>query len=454
MIGKKEAKKIIKSVLKETRADQTEVIIFNYNQALTRFANNYIHQNVNESNSSISIRVIFGKKIGIASTNSLSPKKIKEAVKWAEEIAKFQKANPIFTSLPQIPVKDYRPIATYVKKTAQFSNIDRANAVAKIINIAKKYSLTGYGSVSNGETEVCIGNSLGTFAYATTDDIFCNIVMSGENSTGYAQFGTRDIGKINFSYLAETAAKKAIMDADPIEMPPREYITIFEPLAASEFLRYLGYYAFNGRLFHEGRSYLNGRLGSKILDDRITIIDDPYNKKGFPFSFDFEGVPKKKLVLVNSGIAKAVVYDSLTASMANKKSTGHSLAAPNPFGPVPLHLVMKGGDKNFDEMIRETKKGILVTRFHYTNVLDPHKLIFTGMTRDGTFLIEDGKITKGIKNLRFTENIISALNRVDTISRNPEVVAAEPGYHGRFGMGVIVPAIKIKNFTFTSTTEF
>lgn len=454
MIGRKEAKEIIKLVSKETTADQVEVLIFNYDQALTRFANNHIHQNVNESNTSISIRVIFGKKIGSASTNSLEPQKIRETVRWAEKIATFQKENADFTSLPKAKPDGYRTIKTYFKKTAQFSDIERANAVAEIVDIAKEYSLTSFGSVSNGAAEVCIANSLGIFAHAACSDIYCNIVMSGDNSTGYVQSGTRDVTGMDFIRLAKTAAGKARMSVDPVQIPPGQYTTIFEPLAASEFLDYLTYYSFNGKLFQEGRSYLCGKLGTKVIDERITIVDDPFDKRGFTFPFDFEGVSKKKLVLVDKGIAKNVVYDSLTASRVKKKSTGHALAAPNPFGPVPGHVITKGCDKTLKQMISETEKGILVTRLHYTNLIDPYKLIFTGMTRDGTFLIENGKITRGLKNLRFTENVFEILNRVDAISKNPVLVASEPGYGGRFGRGTISPAIKIRDFTFTSATEF
>jgi PmbA protein len=454
MIGKKKAKEIVDLVLNEATADQTEIIIFNFDQALTRFANNYIHQNVNESNTSISIRAIFGKKIGSAATNSLEPQKIRETVQWAEKIAKFQKENNDFTSLPMTDPEEYCSIQTYVEKTAKISSIQRATAVAEIVGVAKKYSLKSYGSVSNGAAEVCIGNSLGTFAYAMCDDIYCNIVMSGDNSTGYVQQGARDVTMMNFKKLAETAAKKTRMSADPVQISPGKYTTIFEPLAACEFLDYLGYYAFNGRLFQEGRSFLNGKLGSKIIDERITIVDDPFDMRGFSFSFDFEGVPKKKIVLVDRGVAKEVVYDSLTATKAKKTSTGHALAAPNPFGPIPVHLVIEGGSYTLEKMISETEKGLLVTRFHYTNMIDHHKLIFTGMTRDGTFLIENGKITKGVKNLRFTENIIQVFNRLDALGKTPELVASEPGYGGRFGKGTIIPAIKIKNFTFTSATEF
>jgi PmbA protein len=454
MIGRERAKEIVNLVLNEATADQTEIIIFNFDQALTRFANNYIHQNVNESNTSISVRTIFGKKIGSASTNSLEPQKIRETVKWAEEIARFQKENNDFASLPKIDPEEYAPVQTYIETTAKISSTQRAVAVATIVDIAKKYGFKSYGSVSNGAAEVCIGNSLGTFAYAPCDDVYCNIVMSGDNSTGYVQQGARDVTMMDFKRLAEAAAEKTRMSADPVRISPGKYTTIFEPLAACEFLDYLGYYAFNGRLFQEGRSFLNGKLGSRIIDERITIGDDPFDMRGFSFPFDFEGVPKKKIVLVERGVAKEVVYDSLTATKAKKTSTGHALAAPNPFGPIPVHLVMEGGSSTFEKMIRETEKGLLVTRFHYTNMIDHHKLIFTGMTRDGTFLIEKGKITKGVKNLRFTENIIQAFSRLDALAKTPALVASEPGYGGRFGKGTIIPAIKIKDFTFTSATEF
>ena len=454
MIGKREAKRILNFVMVQSKADHTEVSVVNHDQALTRFANSYIHQNVSESDSSILIRVVFGKKIGTASTNSLELQKINETLAWAEKIAQFQKENDDFVSLPKAKKSDYHDIKTYNTKTSEFSATDRAMAVREIVKVAEKNSLNSFGSVSNGVAEICIGNSLGVFAYALAGDVFCNIVMSGKNSTGYAQAGARDVRAIDFAKLADTAARKALMSLDPVEIRPGKYTAIFEPLAASEFLDYMSYYAFNGKMFHEGRSFLSNKLGSKIVDERITLIDDPFAKIGFSFPFDFEGVPKKRLVLISKGVAKNIVYDSLTAYKHRKKSTGHALGGPNPFGPVPLNLVMKPGSKSLDDMISETERGILVTRFHYTNVIDPHKLTFTGMTRDGTFLIENGKITKGLKNLRFTENIINVLNRVDALSKNSVMVASDPGYGSRFATGTIVPAIKVHDFTFTSATEF
>jgi predicted Zn-dependent protease len=454
MIGKEEARNIVDMVLKQSKADQIEVSLLNHDQALTRFANNYIHQNVSESNTSISIRVVFGKKIGTAATNSLEEKKIQETVTWAEKIAEFQRENNDFVSLPKARESDYPQVSAYSKATERFSAQDRAGAVAEIVKVANANSLNTYGSVSKGTAEMCIGNSLGTFAYSVYGDVFCNVVMASDDSTGYVQAGTRDVKTVDFKRLAETAARKALLSRNPVDIAPGKYTTIFEPLAASEFLQYLAYYAFNGRLFQEGRSFLTGKLGSKIVDKRITVIDDPLADTGFSFPFDFEGVSKKRLMLIDKGVAKNIVHDSLTAFKENKVSTGHALGAPNPFGPVPLNVVMDPGSKSLDEMISETNKGILVTRFHYTNVIDPHKLTFTGMTRDGTFLIEKGKVSRGLKNLRFTENIVEVLNRVEALSNKSELVADDPGYGARFATGIIVPAVKIKDFTFTSATEF
>jgi predicted Zn-dependent protease len=400
------------------------------------------------------IRVIFGKKIGSAYTNLVFPEKLKETLRWAETIAGFQIDNPYFESLPAVKSTQYRKVVSFDSKTAKIKPGDRAEAVMEITEIARRNNLVGYGSVSNGLATIAIGNSLGTFSYNQSSDVFCNIVMASDNSTGYVQFGAKSIKEMNFKKLANIAAEKAIRAKNPVELTPGKYTTIFEPLAVGDIVNYLAYYAFNGRTYEEGRSYLSGRLMTRVVDERITIIDDPLYRKGFPSPFDFEGVPKKPLVLIENGIARNVVYDSLTATRAKRKSTGHALGYPNPFGPIPVHLVMKGGDSSIDEMISSTKKGILITRLHYTNVIDPYRLVFTGMTRDGTFLIEDGVITKGIKNLRFTENIFEALNNVEAISRKVELVADEPGYGGRMPHGVFVPTLKIRDFTFTSATEF
>lgn len=447
-------KKLISSVLRDSRADQVEVMVFNFSQALTRFANNYIHQNVQEANTTVSIRSVFGKKVGYAMTNSLETGKIREAQNWSETIAKLQRDNPDLASLPRSDPRGYKKAVTYKRSTAGYTDRKRAEAVGVIVGVAAQKKLKAFGSVSNGSAEIAIGNSAGTFAYNTSADIFCNIVMSTDTSSGYVQSGSRDVLALDFESLANTAADKALLSINPAECVPGEYMTIFEPLAMADLLGYLAFYAFNGKLYEEGRSFLAGKLKTKVVSSRVTLADDPFNAAGFAIPFDFEGVPKKKMVLIEKGIAKNVVYDSQTAGKARKATTGHALAAPNPFGPLPVNLVMEGGRSTVDDLVRTTKKGILVTRLHYTNVIDPYKLTITGMTRDGTFLIENGIITKGLKNLRFTENVFRAFKNIDGISRGTCCVPDEPGYGGRFARGSIVPYVRIKDFTFTSATEF
>jgi predicted Zn-dependent protease len=276
----------------------------------------------------------------------------------------------------------------------------------------------------------------------------------GENSSGYAQAGSRNVSRVMPEKVAERAIKKAIDGKNPIELEPGLYEVILEPLASSELLDFLGYLGFNAKTYQEGRSFMCEMMGKKVMGDNITILDDAYNEQGFAFPFDFEGVPKQKVQLIEKGIAKGLVYDSLTAGKENKESTGHALPAPNTFGPIPTNMVLLSGNSSLDKMIRNAKKAILVTRFHYTNTVEPKKTIFTGMTRDGTFLIENGAITKPIKNLRFTESIINALNKVLETSQDLTLVGGGAGYEGRFATGTLVPALRIESFNFSGKTEF
>lgn len=452
MIGKTGLQKIIRTVMREATADETEVILMNTDTSLTRFANNHIHQNVQESNTAVAIRSCFGKKIGSASTNSLTPAKLKEVVHWAEAIARHQVDHPAFGGLPKRA--SYRPVRSYSPATARFGPALRAEDVRSIIDVATGSGLTAFGSLSGGVSEIVIANSHGLFAFARTSDVFCNVVMSSDDSTGYAQAGATDPSGVDCRKLARVAADKALGSRQPVALEPGPYTTIFEPLAVQDLVGYMAHYAFNGRMFEEGRSFLKDKLGKQVVDQRITLVDDPFTARGFAFPFDFEGVPKRRLVLIDKGVARNVVYDTMTATRYGRRTTGHSLTNPNPFGPVPIHLVMKGGDQSLGEMIRSTKKGVLVTRLHYTNVIDPYRLSITGMTRDGTFLIEGGRITRGVKNLRFTDSLFEVFNRVESIGRHVPLVAGEPGYGHRFPTGSCVPAVKIRDFAFTSATEF
>ena len=250
---------------------------------------------------------------------------------------------------------------------------------------------------------------------------------------------------------SEEATGKASR-GEPIQIDPGEYEVILEPYAVSELLSFLGYLGFHALAVQEGRSFLCNEFGKKMVDEKVTIYDDGLDPGGLQIPFDFEGIPKQKVIFFEGGVAKEVTYDSFTARREGKSSTGHGLIAPNTEGPIPINLFMKGGESSLEEMIRSVRKGIYVTRFHYTNVVEPMKAVLTGMTRDGTFLIEEGEVKGPIKNLRFTESILRALSRVSAISKERRICSEGTVYSRRFVTGTVAPAIKVDGFNFSGVS--
>ncbi len=453
MLGRDRMASIISYVLSRSKADQTEVILNAYESYLTRFANSQIHQNVAEHNTTLSVRAVIGKKIGVASTNLLSTRALTETVNVALEISRHQADNPDFQSLPKTNRRDYERLKTYFPKTQNCSALDRAAAVKIICEEAKAKGLRAFGSFTNGVTEMAVANSLGTFAYNIATDAYCNVAALGDPSgSGYAEGADRNVDNVDIAGVASRAITKAVKSREPQDIEPGVYEVVLEPLAVATFLEFLGWLGLGAKTYQEGRSFMCGKLGEKITGDNINLSDD--FSQGFAFPFDFEGVAKEKVMFIDKGVAKGLAYDSMTARKEGKNSTGHGLPAPNAYGPVPWHLVLGKGDTNLEEMIGSTKRGILVSRFHYVNVVEPKKTIITGMTRDGTFLIENGEVTRPLKNLRFTESILGALSFVSGISKESTLVGGGAGYSGRFATGSLVPALKTTKFTFTSATEF
>ena len=453
MYGRSKIHKMLKLALSVSKADQTEVFITAEDSALTRFANSYIHQNVAQRNGIISVRSIIGKKIGLSSSNILSDESIKKTVSQAYQIAKLQKENPDFISLPE-PGKPIREIpGLYIEATAKYTPAQRAEAVMKICRQAEKQDAKAFGAFTTGTVEVGLTNSLGVMQYNCSTDANINTVVMTDSGSGYGQAAARDVQDINFDVIAQKAVKKAVDSRNPVDITPGKYPVVLEDMAVYTMLEFMNYTGFSAMAVQEGRSFIGLNMGREVVDSKITIVDDPYNTKGFAFPFDFEGVPKQKVVLIDQGIARGVVYDSYTANKEKRKSTGHALPAPAYF-PMALNLEMKGGQSTLEEMISSTEKGIYITRFHYCNLIDPMQVSLTGMTRDGTFLIENGKITKPVKNLRFTESVIKTLSNVSAISKKANLVTEDNGYGNRFATGMLVPAIKLESFNFSGATEF
>ncbi|MFH1233113.1 MAG: TldD/PmbA family protein [Patescibacteria group bacterium] len=439
MLKESQIKKILKQVLKYSKADQTEVLFFGGKSSLTRFANSQIHQNVSKENAEISIRAILDKRIGVASTNDLSEESLKKTVDSALLIAKLQKPDKDFISLPK-PTK-IKQIKSYIKATAACSALKRARIVKQVLNETKKYNFDASGALSTSSNQIAIANSLGVFCYYPQATYSFTLVVLGENSSGYADFTGLDIKKIKPKILAKEACLKALKGKDPQEIKTGVYEVFLEEYAVNMILDYMAYLGFTGKNIEEGKSFLSNKQGKKVLGKNITIWDDGLDSQGIPIPFDFEGVGKKKVVLIKNGVFKNKVYDSYSAYKEGKISTGHALPSPNTFGSYPTNLFMKNGQSSKATMLKKIKNGIYVTRFWYINA-HHHNLLMTGMTRDGTFLIENGKITKPVKNLRFTQSIVEALSNVLEISKETKLIGSN-----------LVPALRIKKFNFTGQTK-
>lgn len=434
---------LLKKVLSYSQAGQTEVVYQGTESALTRFANNHIHQNVAESNHELRVRAVIGKKVGVATTNRLDDDSLRRVTEQALEIARIQPENPEFHSLPA--PQPVVPASGYSSRTAQFSPEERARCVGIIVKLAKERGLESAGAFSTSTYQLAIANSLGIFAYEPRTEAECHtVVMADEQGSGYTQRMATDASTIDFEAMAHEAVGKAQRSRNPIAIPLGEYQVVLGAYAVADMLQNLVFMGLSATDVQEERSFMNGQFGKQIAAPSVTIYDDGHDPAGLPQAFDFEGVPKQRVMMIDRGIANAVVYDSFTAAREGKPNTGHALLAPNVMGPMPLHTMMMAGDASLEELIRGVDKGLYVTRFHYTNTVHPVKTLFTGMTRDGTFLIENGELTRPVKNLRFTQSILEALSHVQAIGRE-RIQCTDY-------LPVVAPALRTAKFNFTGIT--
>jgi len=446
VLGETRLAEIAHKALRAAEADQTEVTVTSNASHLTRFATNTIHQNVSETDVTIRVRSIMGTKTGVASGNELDDEGIGRIVSSAETIARFQQENPEFKGLPE--PKPIQGVDAVVQRTADATPMDRAEGVEKILKLSRAAELEAAGAFSTEDQELYIANSLGVGAYHRGTVASALTVVMGEDSSGYGAAASIDIADVDTEAVGRAAVDKALRSKNPVKIEPGEYTVILEEEAVADMVFFLGYMGFGALAVQEGRSFMSGKIGEKITGENVTIWDDGSDPRGIPLPFDFEGVPKQKVVLIENGIAKGPVHDSFTAGREEGAvSTGHALSMPNTFGPIPINLFMAAGDASKEEMLASTERGIWVTRFHYTNILHPVKSLLTGMTRDGTFLIEDGKITKPLVNLRFTQSVLEAFANISMLGASVKMVKDDWN-----SIGHCVPAAKIDGFHFTGTS--
>ncbi|MBI4059323.1 TldD/PmbA family protein [Candidatus Microgenomates bacterium] len=445
MMGEKKLQLISQKVLGLSKASETEILLFVTDRGLTRFANSQIHQNVAWEDLGISVRVVIGKKIGVASTNSFSDTALRDVVKRAENLAVWQKEDPHFKGLPKV-----KKLPKVVHLIHEATPAKRAEAVATIIKLARQKKITASGALDSAVSEVAVANSHGLWAYHASSASDLSTILLGRDSTGFGAQLARRVDEINATDVGIKAIEKVERGKKPIMVKPGKWDVILEPQAVNEMMAFFAWLGPNARIYHEQASHFSGQLGQKVAGENITIVDDPLDEAGFPMPFDFEGHPKTRLAIIKNGTLTNLVYDSYHAGKHEAKNTGHALPAPNTGGPMPLHLKIEPGKLTMEEMIKKVKKGLLVTRFWYVRVLNPKTLAITGMTRDGTFLIRNGKIVGGVKNLRFNQSIPEALKNVAEISRDAVPLSS---FELELGTNQM-PALHIKNWNFTSGTEF
>lgn len=445
MRGKEEILNILKKGLEYSSGDETELLYLGKESSLTRYANSYIHQNVKESNSQIRVRVIKNKKVGFVETNNLTLDGIKKAIKDAEEILKFTKEDEFFVKLPE--KEEIKEVKTFFEENLKVTPEDMANKVKNVIQRANEKNLIAAGALSVDLEEYAVVNSRDIEVYQPYSSVTLTTVIMGEDSSGYADRFSMKFSDLNEIELADEAIEKVLMGKNPKDFEPGKYEVILSPYAVEDILFFFAYLSFGAKNFHQDMSFMSGKLGEKVLGENITIWDDGLDPIGAPIAFDFEGVPKKKVNIIENGIAKGVVYDSYHAYKFGKENTGHALPQPNSLGPFALNLFMKEGESSLNEMINNVKRGVYISRFHYTNPLDPKRVIITGMTRDGTFVIENGKISFPIKNLRFTQDMVELMNNVVEISKERKLQKGDAHVS-------VVPYIRVKEFNFTGKTEF
>lgn len=426
-------------------ADSAEAIAVTGSSELTRFAGNRIHQNVAEKNTTLSVRAVVGTQTGVASTNRTDAERLRECCRAAVEAAIASPADPDFPGLPgPRPIAPGRPV---VGATRDFDHAARAEAVSRVVGHSVFRALTAAGGIKLVDQAVAVANSLGVEAAGELVGVRATVLSMGDaGGSGWGSFVSPDATALDADAIGEQAASLALRTRDASELAPGAYTVVLAPEAVAGLVEFLGWMTFGAKPFAEERSALSGRIGDLIVSPSVSISDDAFEPAGMGLPFDFEGQPKTRVPLIENGIARGVVTDSYWAARTGRANTGHALAAPNGYGPLPLSMVMEGGDATLDGLVSGVEHGVYVTRFHYVNVEDPIPMTLTGMTRDGTFLIENGRLTRPLRNLRFTQSVITALESVRGVTAERTLIGSEDNPS-------LLPGLLIDSFRFTGQTE-
>jgi predicted Zn-dependent protease len=424
---------------------EVEVSVRDEDRALTRFTHNAIHQNVADRRTTVSFRVVRDGRTGAAVTNTHDDASLKATARQAAELAELAPRDPVFPGLPSPLPLSAAPANAFVADTATASPQARAAIAADIFRTAEAAALWAAGFVATQRGGLTVANSRGVLGSFDGTECGINVKQVGPSSSGFAEhFGT-DVAGLRGAVVGSVAADKAVRSRDPQPVDPGPWTTIFEPAAFGELLSYLLDH-FSARSFDEGSSFLSDGLGRHYAGDNVTLLDDYTDPAAPGMPFDFEGSPRQRVALLENGVGGAIVTDSYWAAKLQRANTGHAGPHAGTEGPKPVNATLQPGTKPLEQLIAETKRGLLVSRLWYIRPVDKRRTIVTGMTRDGTFLIEDGKVTRGVRNMRFNQSILDSL-RAAEFSSAPERTVS-------FNYSIVTPAAKVAGFHFTSTTDF
>jgi len=447
LFDEKQARQICEAVLRLAGQDQAEICLLAEELALTRFAANAIHQNVTEQNQRLRLRLRRGGRVGEAITNRSSPADLEGLVARARAMAELAAED---SNLPDLTgVQQYLPVVAFDAATAGMSPDSRAGSVGAVCRAAKRRKVGAYGAFSTGWQATAVANTRGLFAYQPTTLADFQTVVMDSDSSGQAHASAWRASDLNPRALGEEAIHKAVRGRGPRAIEPGRSDVVLDPYASHDLLNMLNLYGMGGRIYQEGRSWMNGREGQQAMAPTVDLWDDPQAAEFLPRSFDAEGSRKRRLEVVSRGVVRGPVHDRRTAGEA---STGHAVSPFAPawlraIGPSAAHLVLGAGEMSTEQLIRDTRRGLYITRFWYTRLVHPRDCIVTGMTRDGVFAIQDGELAYPVKNLRFTQSYVEALAQAEAIGSETRLIL-----QAEEGLATLTPALRIAGFHFTGAT--
>jgi predicted Zn-dependent protease len=440
LLTQDEAKALMTKVLSYSKADECEVNLSGSDVGNIRYALNAVSTSGGISEKTLVVSSAYGKKAGVATINEFDDASLEKVVRRSEELAKLAPENPEY--MPLLGPQTYLESKTYVEATAAISPKIRADAVATSLEISKAGNLNAAGFYNNSAGFNAMMNSKGLFAYNTDTSVAFNVTVrtpDGKGS-GYASKGYNDVSKLDVAAATRIAAQKASASVTAKAIEPGKYTVILEPAAVIVLLENM-LYELDARNADEGRSFLSKpggttKLGEKLVDERVNIYSDPQNSDLPTATWAQDGRPQEKIAWIDKGVIKNLFYSRYWGQKKGVKAT-----------PQPDAVIMEGGSASLEEMIKGTERGILVTRLWYIRSVDPQTLLFTGLTRDGTFYIENGKIAFPVKNFRFNESPVIMLNNLEELGKSERTVSGESG------QGAMIPPLKIRDFTFTSLSD-